>query len=237
MPRIKNAEKSEKRFIDPTSLEQMAYEKIKVAILFKELWPGEKIRYTDWAKRLGISRTPVRDALKHLEYEGLIIRESERQWHVYTLGIEEVLEIFEAREAVDGRIAYLAAQNINDNQLIELKEIFDEANQNLIQNDYEAYHAVDEKFHQLMNRASRNEYLIQFQIHLMNRIGRLYPKGINIDGRLASSITENNRIAQALFERNPEKAEQMQKEHLRSYRDHFILVLKKLVIPLTGPAF
>jgi DNA-binding GntR family transcriptional regulator len=224
--------------IDETySLEQQAYERIRSAILEKTLKPGEKIHLAEWAERLNMSRTPVRDTLRRLENDGLVIRESERQWHVYVLTLEDVYRIFEARIGVDGEIAYLAARNITDEQLIEVQAILDEAEQTRNQNDYEFYHSVDEKFHQLLNNAANNEYLIQFQLRLIDKLGRIYPKGLNIGNRLQASLSENKLIAQALFEHNPEKARENQIIHINAYRDHLFLVLQKLVIPFTGPTF
>ena len=224
--------------IDETnSLEQQVYQRIKTAIIEKDLKPGEKIRVAEWAEQLKMSRTPVRDALRRLENEGLVIRESERQWHVYLLTLEDVYKIFEARNGVDGEIAYLAAKNITNKQLVEVQKILDEAEETRIRNDYELYHAVDERFHQLLNEAANNEYLVTFQSRLVDLLGRLYPKGINIGNRLEASLNENKMIAQALFEHDPDKARKYQISHINSYRDHLILVLQKLVIPFTGPAF
>lgn len=219
------------------SLEQQVYEQIRTAIFEKTLKPGEKIRLAEWAERLNMSRTPVRDTLRRLENEGLVIRESERQWHVYLMTLEDVYKIFEARVAVDGEIAYLAAKNITDTQIAELQTILNEAEETRKQNDYELYHAVDEKFHQLLNKAANNAYLVQFQQRLVDKLVRLYPKGINIGNRLENSTRENRLIADALISQDPEKAREYQVAHINSYRDHLILVLQKLVIPFTGPAF
>ncbi|MGE5465157.1 MAG: GntR family transcriptional regulator, partial [Syntrophothermus sp.] len=145
--------------------------------------------------------------------------------------------IFEARVAVDGEIAYLAAKNITDTQIAELQTILNEAEETRKQNDYELYHAVDEKFHQLLNKAANNAYLVQFQQRLVDKLVRLYPKGINIGNRLENSTRENRLIADALISQDPEKAREYQVAHINSYRDHLILVLQKLVIPFTGPAF
>jgi len=218
-------------------MEKQAYDQIRAAIIEKTLKAGEKIHLVEWTEKLSMSRTPVRDALRRLENEGLVVRESERQWHVYTLSLEDVYRIFEAREGVDGEIAYLAAKNITDEQLVELQTILDEEEQTKLINDYELYHEVDEKFHQLLNRAANNEYLVEFQLRLVDKLGRLYPKGINIGNRLEASIIENGLIAQALIDHDPEKARDHQIGHINSYRDHLIMVLQKLVIPFVGPTF
>ena len=219
------------------SLEDQVYQRIKEAILEKELRPGEKVSHTEWAELLNISRTPVRDALKRLEQEGLIIRETERIWHVYTLTIQDVYMIFDARVATDGRIAYLAAKNITPSIIAEIQANLAEMKQTHLANDYDAFNRVNRGFHALLNQACRNPYLVHLSQQLHEKTSRLYPKGINIDHRLEKGLQENLLLAQALMDSDPEKAEFYQKQHIISYRDHLIRVIEELVIPYTGPEF
>jgi len=222
---------------DNMSFEEQVYRRIKAAILEKELRPGEKISHTEWAERLKISRTPVRDALKRLENEGLIIRETERTWHVYTLTLEDLYQIYDARIGIDGRIAYHAAENMNDKLSEELKSLLAQMDETRLANDYDAFNKVNGRFHDFLNRISGNPYLVQANLLLHEKTARLYPKGINIDHRLENGYQENVLIANALLERDAIKAEQMQRQHILSYRDHLIKVLKEMVIPYTGPEF
>lgn len=219
------------------SLEDQVYTQIKQAILKKELRPGEKVSHAEWAERLNISRTPVRDALKRLEQEGLIIRETERIWHVYTLTIEDVYMLFDARLATDGRIAYLAAQHMTDAREAELREVLLGMEQTCNDNDYDAFTEANNCFHDFLNRISENPYLVKLNLSLHEKTRRLYPKGINIDRRLEKGFQENLLIAQALIDRDPEKAELLQRRHINSYRDHLVKVIKEMVIPYTGPEF
>jgi DNA-binding GntR family transcriptional regulator len=220
-----------------SSLEDQVYKRIKLAILSKELRPGEKVSHAEWAERLNFSRTPVRDALKRLENEGLIVRETERIWHVYTLTLEDVFMIFDARIAVDGRIAYLAAQNITAEQIEELKTLLARMDQTRIDNSYDAFLEENKKFHSFLNNVCNNSYLIKANLLLNEKTSRLYPKGINIDHRLEKGFKENLLIAQALIDRDPTKAQHHQVQHIISYRDHLIKVIKEMVIPYTGPEF
>lgn len=223
--------------VESTSLEDQVYALIKSAILNRELRPGEKVSHTDWAERLHISRTPVRDALKRLENEGLIIRETERIWHVYTLTLDDVYKIFEARVATDTHIASLAALNITPQQIVEIEGLLAEMELTHRANNYDAFNKVNSRFHDLLNRASKNAYLVQVNLLLHEKTTRLYPKGINIDHRLEKGLAENQKIAQAIIARDPELAAKYQEEHVRSYCAHLVKVIKEIVIPYTGPEF
>ncbi|MBN2502951.1 MAG: GntR family transcriptional regulator [Anaerolineales bacterium] len=219
------------------TLETQVYKEIKSAIQHKEIKPGTRVSYAEWAERLGISRTPVRDALRRLEYEGLVVRTSERVWYIYTLTLEEIEKIFDARETVDSSVAYYAAKNITEGEIAEMDQIIAEMEGSLQHNDYEEFHYINDRFHDLMNRASRNAYLVRYSTNLNERLSRVYPKGINIEGRLARGVAENKRIAAAIRAHDAEGAQQRQLAHLRSYRKHLRKVIQEMVIPYSGPEF
>lgn len=219
------------------NLEDQVYHRIKQAILHKEVKPGSRISSAEWADQLGVSRTPVRDTLRRLEYEGLVIRVSERLWKVYTLTLEDVNTIFDARETVEGKVSYLSAVHITDDEIAQMKQIMADMEVTHLTNDYEAFVKVNGYFHRLVNSACRNEYLGRYSAQLNERLTRVYPKGINIEGRLAKGFEENSLIANAIMAHEPEKAEQYQVAHLRSYREHLTKVIKEMVIPYSGPEF
>ncbi len=172
-----------------------------------------------------------------MENEGLIIRETERVWHIYTLTIDDVTKIFDARIATDGRIAYLAALNATDETITAFKQIIETMELTSIENNYDEFTAENSKFHALLNHAADNEYLATLNRYLHEKTTRLYPKGINIDHRLEKGLKENRLIVEAIIEHDPQKAQQYQEKHVRSYRDHLIRVIQEMVIPYTGPEF
>ena len=220
-----------------TSLEMQAYERIKKAILSKELKPGERISQNDWVERLKISRTPVRDALKRLEYEALIIRDTERQWHVYTLTIEDVHQLYDVRESVEGYLAFLAAQNFTDAWAEEMKKVISAMKEHKEKVDHDAFDDDNRHFHRIINDAAANSYLVDIVNRVNDRLHRLRPHGVHIEGRLDQAYGENINIANALIARDKEKAECYQRVHLRSSRDYLILLLTQIIIPFTGPQF
>jgi DNA-binding GntR family transcriptional regulator len=223
--------------VQHSSLEEQVYQKIKKAILNKDLKPGEKVSHSEWADRLNISRTPVRDALKRLENEGLIIRESERQWHVYLLTLDDVYKIFEARLAIDGYIAYLAAKNLEDVEEAALKKMLADMDTARVNRDHPALDNANNDLHRLLSRAAKNQYLSECSQELGDKLTRLWPKELKIEGRMDKRYDENLQIVQALLAHDPEAAEKAQRDHLISARNYLLLILKKVVIPYVGPEF
>ena len=196
-----------------------------------------EISQNDWVEQLKISRTPVRDALKQLEYETLIIRDTERQWHVYTLTIEDVHQMYDVRESVEGYLAFLAAQNFTDAWAEETKKIISAMKEHKENVDHDAFDADNRHFHKIINDAAGNAYLVDIVNRVNDRLHRLRPHGVHIEGRLDQAYRENIDIANALIARDKEKAEYYQRIHLRSSREYLILLLTQIIIPFTGPQF
>jgi DNA-binding GntR family transcriptional regulator len=219
------------------SLETQAYDRIKKAILSKELKPGEKISQNDWVERLKISRTPVRDALKRLEYEQLIIRDTERQWHVYTLTLKDVHQLYEVRESVEGHLAFLAAENFTDAWAREISGVIANMEKNKAEVNHDAFDTDNRLFHKIINDAAGNSYLIAIVNQVNDRLHRLRPHGVHIEGRIEQAYKENCNIANALIARDKEKAEYFQRIHIRSSREYLILLLTQIIIPFMGPQF
>lgn len=220
-----------------STLETQAYERIKQAILSKELKPGEKVSHTEWAERLNFSRTPVRDALKRLEFEGFIIRETERQWHVYTLTIQDIYKLYDVIQSVEGFIAYLAAQNFTDAMAEEASKLLRVMDEGRKHHDYGAYLPANGQFHALMETAANNEKLVEISRLTREKMARVPARDLHLEGRLDRSYEENRLIIDALTRRDAEAADRHQRAHLRSSRDYMILLLEKLIIPYVGPEF
>ena len=208
-----------------TSLEMQAYDRIKTAIFMKDLKPGEKVSQNDWVDKLKISRTPVRDALKRLEYEGLIIRDTERQWHVYTLTIEDVNRLYDIRESVEGYLAYLAAQNFTDEYKKIARNILRAMEKYKENVDHDGFDEENRRFHALINQAAGNQFMVDIIRQVNDKLHRLRPHGVHLEGRLVQAFEENKNIAEALIAREPEKVEQLQRAHLRSSRKYLVLLL------------
>lgn len=221
---------------DSFSLEDQAYNAIKDAIKTLKVRPGEKISYTEWADQLKISRTPVRDALKRLEQEGLVIRETGRQWHVYTLTLQDVYKLHELREGVDTYIARLAALNLTEAQAKRIRELLKDMDAAQARDDRHAFREADTEFHRIMEAASQNPYMVKVSLNISDLLARLRPR-FSIEGRIKNTYRENVKIAQALFEHDPAAAAQAQLEHIHASRDNLVKLIEQWIIPLVGEEF
>ncbi|WP_457637974.1 GntR family transcriptional regulator [Oceanithermus sp.] len=144
----------------PALVRQAAYEKLKQLIVSGNLQPGERLSEPALAEALGVSRTPVREALQRLAQEGLVEMRPGRGAWVRVLKPREVAEVYEVRALIEGEAARRAAERSNEADLARLEVALDELEQ-ADPADYAAQIAADARFHALLVAASGNRVLEQ----------------------------------------------------------------------------
>jgi DNA-binding GntR family transcriptional regulator len=200
----------------PSSLTRQAYELIKEAILTWELRPGDILVERQLAKRLGISKTPVRDALLMLEQEGFVVKEPYRGTTVAPISLKDAEEIRQLRETLEGLAVRIAAPLFSPLDLEEARAHVSSAEVALEQGDVTLAAEKVEKFHQLLVQKAENKRLSHFIQQLDDHSQRLNMVLRQIPGRAQRSIEEHKRILAAIEENNPALAVQAVQEHIRS---------------------
>ena len=127
------------------------------------------------AEELGVSRTPIREAIRKLELEGLVLMVPRKGAYVATFSMKDVVEVFEIRGALEGLAAALAAERITDEELEELQRQLVKSSELIEQADLNGMVEVDTGFHQILYQASRNQRLAQIINNLRDQIQALSP--------------------------------------------------------------
>lgn len=195
-----------------------AYEQIKQKILDGEYTPAQRLIETNLAQEFGISRHKVRAALDRLHMDGLVHIEPNRGATVMSLELPEVLDILMAREVLEAGVAYLAAGQIEANEIDRLEECLHTMQEALSTGEYEQYSATNKIFHQIIYKASRNETMPQLITVLQQRLIRLQFRTILIPGRTEKSIGEHEAIFLALQAQDAAAADQAARAHMRGLR-------------------
>jgi DNA-binding GntR family transcriptional regulator len=202
--------------INPQSLERTAYNVIKDAILTFHLQPGEPLVETTLAAQLGISKTPVRDALARLEREGLVVKISYKGTTVAPVTRQSVLEIFQIRAALEGLAARLAAPRLTNEDLELLRRSLLQHAQALANADFPAAASSNRIFHKTILQRANNARLGQILANLEDHSQRFRLLSNYQQGRLEKSVQEHQRIFIALEKQDPPAAEEMMRAHLLS---------------------
>lgn len=192
------------------------YEEVRQAIIELKLVPGEALREAAIAEQLGVSKTPVREALARLEQEGLVETTSFKGAVVSGYSPEDLQEIYELRELLEGAAARAAATSASDDTLKRLAVLVVESRELRAKDDLEGLAALLGAFDLLIYEQVTNEriraLIENLKAHL-TRIGRLTE---DIPGRVKASVEEHAAIVDAITAHHADDAEHAMREHIRS---------------------
>ena len=188
------------------TLAYRVYEIIKDRILSAELPPGTRLKDNELARTFGVSNTPVREALRELEKDGLIETIPYRGRFVKRMSVEETREVYDVRMSLEALAARLAVRRITQSQLEEMEKAVENYAIAFERDDTSAGLQADLAFHDLIVQASGNNTLVQIVSDLANRIQVLRQLDTG-KMRRKESLQDHRAILEALKERDAGRAE------------------------------
>jgi DNA-binding GntR family transcriptional regulator len=203
------------------TLADRVFSEIQNAIVKGELKPGSKMSEAELAARYGISRGPLREALRRLEGRKLLTRIPHVGVRVISLSFEELIHIYQVREAMEGMAARLAAENMSIEEVQGLKALLADHEQQAEFQEGRAYFQEegDFDFHYRIVQGSRNEVLAQMLCGELYHRVRLYRYQFSVtEGRPQKAFGEHHRIIEAIEARDGEMAEILMRRHISSAR-------------------
>lgn len=209
-----------------TSRAQHAYQKLLDAIRSGELKPGQRIREVELAGWLKISRTPVREAIRRLESEGLVQSVAHKGMVVAELDYQAVMELYQMREVLEGTAAALAAKHASEAEIYALREIF---NQEVALTDDPAAQALkNQAFHNALYHAAHNRYLLKSLNSLRDSLTLLGATTYQVSGRNQQALEEHERILDAIAKGDSVAAEHAARDHIRSAQQARIRLINNI---------
>jgi DNA-binding GntR family transcriptional regulator len=209
------------RKVQPQSLVDVVAERIEAAIISGQLEPGSRLSEQGLAASLGVSRGPLREAIRRLEGRKLLERTPNIGVRVAALSLKDLKEVLEVREALEGMACRLAAQNMTDVEIAELKGLLDKHEQQKSVREGKGYYqeSKDFDFHFRIVSGSRNERLSQILLGDLYYLLRVYRyKSSTKPGRATEALKEHKAIVAALAKRDGDAAERAMRDHLRNAR-------------------
>jgi len=196
-----------------------ATQTLRDAILDGRFTAGARLRQTDLADQLAISRTPVREALGRLQHEGLVELLPGGGVRVAVLALEEAAELYDLREVLDGLAARLAAQRAAPASFARLEKSLDRMAQCLARNDANQWFGAHVAFHEEIFRASGNARLIALSAMVRLSIQRFHPVLLRTPHRLADADREHRGIHAAIVSGDGERAELLARAHIAGAKE------------------
>ena len=201
------------------------YERIKAAIASGEIGPGTPLVETALAEWCQVSRTPVREALKRLEQDGIVIR-SDRGLTVRERSQEEILDIYEIRVLLEGMAARTAAARRSAIDLINLRRAA-EAMYKETPSDDDAMASSNRAFHHVLWRATHNEPLNDLLTRLDYQLARYPATTLSQPGRWEESLGEHRELVDAIEARDEDLAEEVARRHFTKARDLRLAIIAR----------
>lgn len=202
--------------IPRTTLTLEAYRTLRRAILNRQYPPGTKLVLRELAEALGLSPTPIKEALAALSREGLVQAIPHRGYQVPALSPEDIREIYEIREVLEGLAARLAAMKGTFQLADHLIDLFRKQREAATVGDLEAYGDLDLAFHRTLWEVSENHRLLRIAENLNGQLRLLISTSAAVPGRLPLALEEHEVVLKWIVDHNPEKAETAMRLHVRN---------------------
>ncbi len=205
--------------IAPTALYQEVAERLRQRIFAHELTPGTWIDEQKLAEQYGISRTPLREALKVLASEGLVELKPRRGCYVTEISRQDLDDIFPLMAMLEGRCAAEAVKRARPVDISNLKAIHERLEDAARDGRIDAFFEANQEFHKKIQELSGNRWLLSViqDLRKVLKLSRMH--SLSLEGRLQQSLDEHRLIMAALERGDGTKAEQLMHDHLLSGRE------------------
>ena len=208
-------------------LRDVVFNTLRQAILKGELKPGERLMEIQLAKRLGVSRTPVREAIRKLELEGLVLMIPRKGAEVAEITKQDLEDVLEVRTALEELAVKDACDHITDEQLLELKKAAGEFKRALEGTDLIACAEADMHFHEVIYGATNNRRLIQILNNLREQMYRYRMEYLKDKRTHKNLIEEHDAIRRALKKHDKAKAGNAIRTHIDNQKRSILASLSE----------
>ena len=209
--------------IDTLSLKERIYEALKQSITAMNIYADSEEPRLDerrLAEKLGVSRTPLREAIARLEQEGLVRTVPRRGVFVVRKTKREILEMITVWAALESMAARLITLNANDDEIASLRTMFATFENNQVQAKIDEYSEANIRFHQAILRAGKCDLLIRMTENLFIHMRAIRMRTIAEDDRANRSIIDHMNIIEAIEQRKTDLAERLVREHTMDLAMH-----------------
>ena len=207
-------------------LRDVVFNTLRQAILRGELKPGERLMEILLAKKLGVSRTPIREAIRKLELEGLVLMIPRKGAEVAEITEKSLRDVLEVRRALEELSVQLACEKITKEEIRELERVAKEFQQVVKSSDITEIAEVDVRFHDIIYTATDNQKLIQLLNNLREQMYRYRVEYLKRDGVFPQLIAEHEAIIRHIENNEKEKATEVMCRHIDNQVEAVIDVIR-----------
>ena len=211
-----------KEVTDKYSLRGRVFNKLREDILSGKYQDHEELKEVAIGEELGVSRTPVREAFRQLELEGLIQIVPNKGAYVTGITAKDVKDIYMIRSSLEGMCARLATENITEEQLEELEENVYLASFHASKGHMEQMTELDNRFHHILYEACDSKMLEKLLQDFHQYVMRIRKKTLSTKERGIASNEEHRQIMEAIKAKNPDEAQRLANMHMNNAYDNMV---------------
>jgi len=201
---------------DYKPLREVIFNTLREAIILGELKPGERLMEVQLAEKTGVSRTPVREAIRKLELEGLVDMVARKGAHVAALSVKDIMDVLEVRASLDGLATALAAGRMTPEELKSLKQVLNQFTNYMEKENLQGIIKKDVEFHDIIYRSSRNDKLMQIANNLREQVQRFRVIYLKDYGSSKELIKEHQEIYDAIVSKDANAARKSAQDHIKN---------------------
>ena len=207
-------------------LREVVFNTLREAILTGELEPGEHLMEVKLANKLGVSRTPIREAIRKLELEGLVVMTPRRSAEVAKITKEDLVDVLEVRRVLEALSIELCCKNRTKEEIVLLKENLGKFKKSVESGDLTEIAKTDVQFHEIIYNATGNRRLNQILYNLREQMYRYRVEYLKEDDSRNRLVKEHEEITQAIRARDVKRAQELSFEHLENQRRGIIQAIR-----------
>ena len=220
------ADNFEIRMDEYLPLRDVVFNTLRQAILKGELKPGERLMEIQLANKLGVSRTPVREAIRKLELEGLVLMIPRKGAEVAEITRQDMEDVLEVRTALEELAVQLACDKITKEEIEDLKKAAEDFKKILKSRDITEIAEADVRFHDIIFMATDNQKLVQLLNNLREQMYRFRVEYLKNEEVHPQLIAEHDKIIEHIMERDKAKASAIVSEHINNQVEGVIDIIR-----------
>lgn len=203
-------------------LRDVVFENLRTAILEGNLKSGQRLMEVQLAEQLGVSRTPIREAIRKLELEGLVIMLPRKGAYVADMSFKDLIDVLEIRASLEGLAASLASERRREEDIVILEKIAKEFEESVKSADIESVLKKDVEFHERIFSLANNKKLHNLITSLWEQVHRFRVTYVSDYEASLSLVEEHNKILEAIKEGNCEDSKRYATEHIELAEQFFM---------------
>ena len=207
-------------------LRDVVFNTLREAILKGELKPGERLMELQLAAKLGVSRTPIREAIRMLEQEGLAVTIPRKGAEVAKMTEKDMEDVLQIREALDELAAKIACEQISEGQLEELVATMHEFEESTKTDNVKKIAEADVKFHDIIYQSTGNPKLVNMLNNLREQMYRYRVEYLKEEQTRNLLVSEHEELVKAIREGDVQKAQDISFHHLENQRKAIIRTIR-----------